>query len=240
MQISWISRQGTQRSTNNDAAAIAHQGGNTIALLVDAAEKGQNGQALAKHWATTIVAKSLQLPHPLIPEQVIALMHEEQGQLRHNYLHEIASYCFMHYDVQSTKLWVLTCGDCLTGTALQTYPDEWIYQPHTLNYQPSLAAQSELRATPDQRHLLTQCLNARRFHMPQLHATTLPAGASIQMCTDGYWLEHLEQGGDISKLDDDASVLKLETGMESINAHTDSDNLFILQSEPTGQTKDTP
>lgn len=230
MRISWISRQGTQRSTNNDAAAIAHHGENTIALLVDAAEKGQNGQRLAKHWAKVILTKSSQLPHPFSPEQVIALMHEEQGQLRHNYLHEIASYCFMHYDVNSTELWVLTCGDCLTGTALQSSPVEWIYQPHTLNYQPSLAAQSELLATPDQRHLLTQCLNARRFHTPHLHTATLHAGGSIQMCTDGYWLEHLEQGGDINKLDDDASFLKLEMGVESISTQTDSDNLFILQS----------
>jgi len=43
MQISWFSRQGRQRTTNNDDAAIARNGGNIIEILVDAAESGQNG-----------------------------------------------------------------------------------------------------------------------------------------------------------------------------------------------------
>ena len=61
MNITWTSRQGRERRSNRDAAAIGYAGSYLVAVVVDAAERvvdgllitstNNKGKRLAQYWA---------------------------------------------------------------------------------------------------------------------------------------------------------------------------------------------
>ncbi|MCP5357554.1 MAG: hypothetical protein H7A06_05390 [Pseudomonadales bacterium] len=231
MQIIWNSRQGRQRSTNNDAAAIGSKDQIVVAIMVDASSKGENGQEFACHWAKKIIERNLSLPDCLDINQLLAILRDEQKLLRYKYLHEIASYCIMHLDIESASLRVLSCGDCLTAITQDNKPIQWIYPPHKLSHEIALREQSKLAVSIESQYLLTRSLNARRFAEPACHFAKIPLGADVLLCTDGYWFEHMEQGVDTAQLNDDASMLKIAPGKASTSIQSDTENFFKIGEE---------
>lgn len=228
MRVEWTSRQGLRTRTNNDAAAVGCKGGRLLAMLVDGAERGE-GQALARHWATSIVADALMADEPPEASALVRLMQARQRELRQRYLHEVASYSCVLLDLQSLRLDVLHVGDCLAGVRQADGHIDWLTSPHTLSGQPFYSSTPQA-SDPASRHLLTRSLNARRFCTPEHLVTTLAPGAELLLCTDGYWYEHLQQGVALLQVHDDASELRLLPGAMSVIQAPGSDNLFIIAS----------
>jgi serine/threonine protein phosphatase PrpC len=226
MQVSWFSRQGRGTRTNNDAVALGFKGDFLLAMLVDAAEKGSNGQGLARHWARTIVDAALAGTQPPDCASIIRLLSEQQRELRHHYLHEIASYCCVLIDLQTCQVHILHTGDCLVGTRQPSGRLQWLITPHTLSNQP-LSPESFPAGTYG--HVLTRSLNARRFYPPAYFTTAFDPATEILLSTDGYWNEHLEQGVDLQQLQDDASLLCIAPGTAAESQKTDCDNFVIIQ-----------
>lgn len=222
MQVSWTSKQGRNRSSNNDAAAIGIGKHALVAILVDAAQSRQAGgnraRELAHHWCSAIAQLTMQQTIPLNSEHLIGLLKQEQATLRRRYLHEIASYCLAVILPESEKYQLFHCGDCLAGTiALQDDNPSvnWLHQPHTLSAQTNTMAP----AATDSSSVLTRCLNARRFHLPDTLCGTLAAGDSLVLASDGHWT-----GSD----SDDNSVLVISQGAQTIQTNTDCENFFIF------------
>lgn len=208
MNITWHSHQGQQRRSNNDAAAIGYVQHCLLAIVVDAAEKSHRGQAFARHWANTIIQKAANSEAYTSPELLIALMHQEQKQLRHQYLHDIASYCLLRMELDSGDFQLLNIGDCQAGIQHNGIVN-WLVEPHQVN-----------------QHLLTRSLNAKRFLRPDIIESTLNANDQLLLCSDGYWYEHLQEGIPEKQLADDASVLNISHGLQHLDMITDANNLF--------------
>ena len=153
MQISWISCQGKERGSNNDAAAIGRKDHYVLAMLVDAAEKG-NGQELARHWARTIITAALETTQQLDPANLISIMRTEQQQLRHGHLHAIASYCCVLVDLRQELLHIVHIGDCLVGTQRHGEAINWLIRPHNAQEQ-GIWPKAPL-PPQESRHLLTR------------------------------------------------------------------------------------
>lgn len=223
MQISWISRQGRARLSNNDAAAFGRKDQFVLAILVDAAEKG-DGQGLARHWSRNVIDAALGEMQQLSLDGLIKVMRAEQQQLRYHHLHAIASYCCVLVDVQQRLLHIAYVGDCLVGIKRHGEFIDWQNRPQNLLDQaiwPGSCSESQ-----ESRHLLTRCLNAKRFSSPDCLTTHLPADARLLLCSDGYWHDYLLSGIDLQSVTDDASVLSMEYGNPAIEQKTDCDNLW--------------
>lgn len=226
MQIHWQSRRGATRETNNDAAAVGYAGTHIVAIVVDAAAKG-DGQALAQYWARSIVTAVMRAEEPL---SLSALQHaicREQEQLRHRrFLLEKASYCCALLDLRDYLVDVLYVGDCQLGTEAEAGRPTWHTRPHTLDEQLQLQG---LPRTAEARHLRTRCLNVRRHVEPDHVPLTLVPTDQLLLCTDGYRYEGCAAAGEETKAGDDASMLTLRTGCRSLSTQSDCDNFFIFE-----------
>lgn len=221
MQIGWLSRQGKARLSNNDAAAFGRNGDYVLAILVDAAERG-DGQGLARHWSRTVVDVAVGGAQQLSPEGLVSIMRAEQQRLRQDYLHAIASYCCVLIDLQQQLIHVGHDGDCLVGLQRPGMPINWVNRPH--NLQEQAIWPGEISGINESRHLLTRSLNARRFCIPDWQMTQLPWDGRLLLCSDGYWHEHLHSGIELQSVNDDASMLSLEYGEPAIELQADCDN----------------
>lgn len=221
MQISWCSRQGKARSSNNDAAAIGRKDHYVVAMLVDAAEKG-DGQALAQHWSHTVIERALGQTEQLSLAVLISIMRAEHQQLRQHHLHAIASYCCVLVDLQQQLLHVAHVGDCLAGLVQPAKAITWLNRPH--NLQEQVIWQGMAPESKESRHLLTRFLNAKRFHAPDCLTTHLAPDSQLLLCSDGYWSEHLSSQVELQNVDDDASALSLRYGEPSIELRSDCEN----------------
>lgn len=221
MQIGWTSHKGKERLSNNDAAALGRKGNYVLAMIVDAAERG-DGQGLARHWSRTVIELALGESQQLSLAGLAGIMRAEQRRLRQNHLHAIASYCCVLIDLSQQLLHVANVGDCLTGVQLPGASINWLNRPQNLHNQAIWP--EDARQIEESRHLLTRSLNAKRFHAPHCLTTNLPRNARLLLCTDGYWHEHLQSDSDLQSSKDDASVLSLENGEPTIELRSDCDN----------------
>lgn len=221
MRIGWTSRQGRARVGNNDAAALGRKDHYVLAMLVDAAEKG-NGQGLARHWSRTVINAALGDAQQLNPAGLVGIMRAEQKQLRQHHLHAIASYSCVLVDLQQQLFHIAHIGDCQVGIQRPGEAINWLNRPH--NLQDQVIWQGAASVTQESRHLLTRSLNARRFCAPDCFSADLPLDARLLLCSDGYWHEHLHLGLDLPSIKDDASVLSLEHGEPAIKLQSDCDN----------------
>lgn len=137
MQASWFSRQGGERTSNSDAAAVGQQDQCLLAVLVDGAEKGPRGAELARHWAD-VVLQALSGAPARSPVAIHADLKQEQAQLRHRFLRDIASYCMVSLDLETLAVQVWHCGDCRVGL-LHRAETRWLTTPHILARQPGLS-----------------------------------------------------------------------------------------------------
>ncbi|MDI9780675.1 hypothetical protein QM325_23235 [Pseudomonas putida] len=220
MQIGWISRKGKTSLRNSDAAAYGRKDHFVLAMLVDAAEKG-DGQDFARHWCRVVIDAALGASQQLSLEGLVGIMRAEQQYLRQQHLHAIASYCCVLVDQQQQLLHVAHVGDCLAGIQPLGAPINWLNRPHNLQDQPIW---SKSPRTAESRHLLTRSLNAKRFCAPDCLTTQLSPDARLLICSDGYWHEHLHTGVDLHCVNDDASMLRIAPGEPAIELQSDCDN----------------
>lgn len=226
MQARWFSQQGRERARNSDAAALGQLDQHLLAVLVDGAEKGPRGAELAGHWAG-VVLQALSEASARSPAAVHACLKQEQAQLRHGFLRDIASYCMVSLDLKTLAAQVWHCGDCRVGLRLQT-ETRWLTTPHILASQPGLPPPRSSEEQDRHEQQLTRCLNAKRFSAPEHQVFSLHQGQALLLGTDGYWQEHLEAGIPLHCLRDDASLLTLPVGsgpLDQINQASDADNL---------------
>ena len=224
MQIDWSSQQGRRTRSNNDAAAVGHKGHHFLAILVDAAEKG-NGQALARYWAQIIVRNALSADKPPSTTSLIDVMRAKQRKLRYQHLHAIASYCCALVDLQQQQLYLLHVGDCRAGIRQDSGHIDWLTRPHDLSQQAIWPA--SYTEASQYRNILTRSLNAKHFYEPECQDIPLPAAASLVLCSDGYWSEHLQLGIALQDVEDDTSILAMKPNMPA-GVSMNSDGLFII------------
>jgi len=223
MYWQWVTRQGNERSTNNDAVGIVDTEAFFFTIIVDAAEKGDKGSMLATYWAQTI-AKSVSKITAPSTDTIIDLMKEKQAVLRHDFLHEIASYTAILYDKNNNEGHALVCGDCRLG--LQQAGDvTWLTNVQTLANADGIEFGPQ-HVKSQARHTLTRSLNAKRFTQPNIQKISLPKEAVWLLCTDGYWAEHLGEKKQWSSLADDASCLKIAHHKLPTEQKNKADNCF--------------
>ena len=208
MNITWQSQRGNQRRSNCDAVAIEYTKNYLLVMFVDAAEKSLSSQKFSQYWASSIIHQAADLTDHS-PELLLDIMHQQQKQLRHQYLHEVASYCLLRLELNSGNFQLMSTGDCKAGVQ-EKGPIRWLTIPHRANH-----------------NLLTRSLNAKRFLLPDIIESTLETGANLLLCSDGYWSEHLQQKTPFKQLTDDASVLKLAYGKRNLSVTSDTDNLIV-------------
>lgn len=223
-QIDWSSHQGRRTRSNNDAAAVGRKGHYLLAMLVDAAEKG-DGQALARHWAQIIVRNALAANEPPSTASLIDVMRVEQHKLRHQHLHAVASYCCALVDLRLEQLHLLHVGDCRAGIRQNSGHIDWLTRPHDLSQQPIWPA--SYAEASQYRHMLTRSLNAKRFYVPECQNIPFSTDTSLVLCSDGYWYEHQQLGVALQEVDDDTSILALQPNKPA-PAPTISEGLFII------------
>ncbi|MCH4562332.1 hypothetical protein MKP05_04190 [Halomonas sp. EGI 63088] len=177
MRARWFSQQGRDRARNSDAAAVGQLDQHLLAVLVDGAEKGPRGAELAGHWAE-VVLQALAEASARSPTAVHACLKQEQAQLRHGFLRDIASYCMVSLDLKTLAAQVWHCGDCRVGLRLQT-ETRWLTTPHILAQQPGLPSSRSSQEQDRQEHQLTRCLNAKRFRAPDYHVFWLQQGQTV-------------------------------------------------------------
>lgn len=250
MNITWTSQRGLQRSNNSDAAAVAYAQNYLIAVVVDAAELvcagrliagvNEQGVRLASYWADTCVTAILANHAYSCERTLVDVLRQQQKALKHNYLHDIASYGVLILDTTSREFnWWFT-GDCRLGIETDAGELSWQGVPHRVENAPLLKNKYQSQSQvvhPDERlaarHTLTQSLKARRFTPPEpLHAG-MSCNDIIHIATDGYWSEHLADGTPMALLDDDASLLSIKFGEYGLSQTTDTPNfLSLIESEP--------
>lgn len=234
MLITWVSRKGLKRLKNNDAVALYENDEIFIAIAVDAAEKNNisHKSGLAKYWANEVIAEckfridSTSMLKIDINE-IVAILREKQKNLRHSYLHETASYVVVFLDKKLQVVTTLHCGDCLFGSQKNAPSISWLIKPHNTHQQhiQLLAAGCQCYSHAYSRFTLTRHLNARRFYTPELNKFPITDMEEIVLSTDGYWAEHIGECIVWEKLEDDASVLRINLSEEkTLDIQSDCEN----------------
>lgn len=222
MHVTWQSRQGVGRSSNNDAAAVGYTEYGVMAVVVDAAEDG-DGAAFAQHWARSIVIATQESSSPLDGDSLRALINAEQDRLRSKFSIEKAAYCCVFVDLRVLQMEVLYAGDCQLGILKTDESVTWITVPHTLSRQAELLG---ISAPVDARHVLTRCLKVHRAHVPESCSVTYAQPDRLIVCTDGHWYKSHAAQDAIADGSDDASVLTLQFGGRTQYVESDCENFF--------------
>ena len=224
MNWQWRSRQGNDRKTNNDAAALISKEQFLFAIIVDAAETTEKGAQLAQFWADETAKKLAVFDMPSC-EQVITIMQENQKTLREDFLCEIAAYSALLLHHQTRTAWGFNCGDCCLGIH-RSGGVIWQPKPHIRATATGAEFQAQ-DASHATRHTLTRCLNAKRFSAPDIQQLDWQDGDHWVLASDGYWVDHITQKIPWESLDDDASYMNIaETSFGPQPQHND-DNCFV-------------
>ncbi|WP_299773942.1 hypothetical protein [uncultured Pseudoteredinibacter sp.] len=240
MNITWTSKQGSKRKLNSDAVAIAYVEQYLIAIIVDAAERefdgrlligiNDKGKRLAQHWADSCLCDIVSHVAYTDENVLIDILRSAQSQLRKHYLHDIASYGLLILNRDSYQFdWWFT-GDCRVGTYQDQCEINWLNTPHRLVNQTFINGQNSHKTEGNasvQNQLLTRSLNAKRFSAPEKVSSCLDSTQGLVLATDGYWCEHLFQGGNLDDLEDDASRLMMSQGNMILKNEADTPNLFV-------------
>jgi len=206
MYCQWNSRKGNERKFNSDAVGVINGTTFFFAIVVDAVEKTDKSNQFACYWAETIASSVLSTGACPATEDLLNIMRNTQKQLRHQFLHETASYIAIIYNKNTQESQVLVCGDCRLG--LVSSDTKWLTKTHTLltTFDDSLG---DVKKDLMTRHTLTHSLNAKRFVQPEIITVDAPQDGEWVLCTDGYWAEHIEEETTWEQLRDDASCLTI-------------------------------
>ncbi|HED6242077.1 TPA: hypothetical protein R5X36_004250 [Enterobacter sichuanensis] len=215
MVIEWNSQTGSQRTCNHDSAACFVYDEYLVAIIVDAAEKGSQGQAFSCYWSqkvlTLLKKNSSQLQNP---DAVISCLKTVHLTLRKTFLKEVASYSIVIIDRISRNGYLITAGDCRVRLN-----DTWLNAPHRLSaFLPQLYEQTS--------STLTRRLVVRRFSQPEVIPFVWPPEERLMLCSDGFW----ECEGTNKQGEDDCSFLRITESQETlaITSCSDTENFFCL------------
>lgn len=228
MYWQWNSRKGNERQSNNDAVAVINGKTFFFAMLVDAVEKSDKSNQFACFWAKTIVSSILSMGTHPSTEDLLNIMRNTQKHLRHQFLHETASYTALIYNKMSQEAQVIACGDCRLGVDVSGGIN-WLTKIHTLMtaFDYSLG---DVKKDLMTRHTLTHTLNARRFIQPEIVSINGLKNEQWLLCSDGYWAEHLDENISWEQLQDDASCLTISMNKLSTQQdNSDCENYFFLE-----------
>lgn len=228
--VQWTSQRGRGCADNRDQGGCVLAERFDVGVVVDASQQGKHGQALARELVAEVLAAAQGECVP-DPDQLCEALRVFHAQSRFLYLHETASYALAMRS-RAGAVWALVCGDCRVGLMVPgggTEPVLWLSPVHTLANALGQTFDGQHARLP-QRHLLTRCWNAKRFHQPELlHFEA--GGHTLCLATDGFWLEHDGLGVLWAALDDAASCLQLgATDVQSAAAPgvaSDHDNFQI-------------
>jgi len=226
MDIDWLSRRGNTRQSNNDAVAVGIRNNKLVIVIMDAAEKGTNPSAFSEHWVTSLAHTFLsKLDLHSEPEATHRLKEKHKALKEQNFRLEVASFCLAEINLNTLKGNILWLGDCRIGTST-AHKVQWVNKPHNLINQHQITAiPNELRNP----HLLTRSLKARRFQQPDFLNFSLEKQDELQLSTDGYWREHLEDNTPLENCEDDASRLTVRNIKSKSIKHTNEAlNLFLI------------
>ncbi|MDE8742613.1 hypothetical protein PZA22_08100 [Pectobacterium polaris] len=230
MHLTWRSRQGLGRVSNNDAVALYQNDLVFLAILVDSAEKNGELRQLnfSKYWSDMVMTGCVKYINSspklkIASDEIINLMKEGQKSLRRSYLHDKASYIIILLDKHESILTVLHCGDCLLGEYQDNGLISWLVEPHNVYQQhKNLPTENGLPyPLENTRFILTRSLNAKRFSQPEINRFCVSGMAPLLLSTDGYWAEHITDGVSWDHLEDDASALIIDfsaVGVMQINS----------------------
>lgn len=223
MELSWNSKRGTHRKTNNDFLGVLNHKNYCVCLLLDASSKTEESSKFSQEWVSSFIRRLS--AHEYLSDEIIThVLQVNHESFRRRYLFEIASYACVYIDKYKPKAFALVVGDCRVGNTDRSMQNIiWRTQVHTL----ANATGEELTVDAlkkRERNVLTRALNARRFEKPELSKFSIES--DLVLATDGFWVPYELQ--DNARLDDESYlVIKFEQ-KEFIFSPIDSENFFIL------------
>lgn len=224
MRIDWFSQTGSDRANNCDAACYGLLEQAIAIAIVDAAES-EKAQEFASYWAKTLVAAANTSGYSKDSSGLLNELENAQAELRHTFLHEIASYAMAVIHPQSGEGALLSAGDCLVGISAKSAVDlesvSWLNPPHTADRQMSQMGELPSPASGIE-HVLTRSINAKRFVAPDITGFSIREGQKLVMASDGCWREPAS-----SEESDDSSRLSLtwKDGRLEVHQTSDTENL---------------
>lgn len=223
MKINWFSRKGFDRVENRDAAGVIDSQVAFLGLIVDGGTKGPKGAAFVKTWITEAL-NDMAAHAELTVDQALRSMRQALIAIRFKYPAETACYTalLLRHDIQ--KAWSLTCGDCRLGFEPEGEELGWLTPVHTVE-QYLNGTLSRDSSSLDVRHIVTRCLNTRRFREPEIIELQYSKKGQWLLASDGYWTE--VDGECLPRVfDDDVSFLRIGESLRCSTIDSDVDNLF--------------
>ncbi len=222
----WHSQKGAERRENRDACGLFANTTTSFAVIMDASEKGENGQAFNAQWSKFLIEALGRYASGPTSEHVLEEMRRAQITLRPPaFLLETACFCALLIRHDLERMWIFACGDCRIGVERDEQNVDWLSPVHSMANMYGEAFTIE-HAVSDERHRVTRCLKARSFAMPDVLEVQFEPASTWRLATDGYWVDQLIGDLDKTPFDDDRSLLRLGRSLEPMCA-TDSDNVFV-------------
>lgn len=223
MRIDWFSQTGSDRAKNCDAGCYGMTE-QTIALaIVDAAES-EKAQEFSRYWAETLVTAASTFGYSKDASRIFSELANTQSELRHQFLHAIASYALVVIHFPTGEGVMLSAGDCLVGISADNSIDlggvDWLNSPHTADRQMSEMGEVP-RLESGIEHVLTRSINAKRFVPPEITSFLISEGQRLILATDGCWREPLREAN--GQKSDDSSALSLTWTVGDLTVHQESD-----------------
>ncbi|WP_454753815.1 hypothetical protein [Cupriavidus necator] len=222
----WTSKKGPSRAENRDAGGLLQNNQMTLAVVVDASERGPHGAMFGRLWIKNLFIRATDFVEPNATALVQAMEHAH-AMLRSAYPSEVAAYSALLLRHDLGTGWALGCGDCRVGKADSADSIDWLTPVHTVANMTGAPFTAEHAGMPE-RHTLTRSLKAKRFVSPDVTVVDLSSNQQWVLSTDGYWIEHLMTGTPRDELSDDASCLYLTATADHSCADTDCDNWQLI------------
>ncbi len=223
---SWTSRKGQERLDNRDAGGLFVSTQSTLAIVLDASERGPHGAYFAQHWVRHVLDAAAALADATA-ERLIELMRAAHRDLRMQYPAEVACYGALLVRHDLHRAWALNCGDCRIGVRQSGMAIEWLTPVHTIaNMQGELFTVEHARS--EERHVVTRVLNAKRFVLPDIVELSISTTARYVLATDGYWIEDMLATRPELHGTDDASVMILTFPPATSSMQADCDNWYVI------------
>lgn len=227
MLLSWNSKKGVDRKTNNDFLGVLNDKNHCVCFLFDAASRTEKSNKFCKNWVLefiTLLAKYKSLSS----EVIIKVLQDNHESLRRQYVSEIASYTCVYLNKQTAEVLSLGVGDCRVGNTSHLMDGiKWKTQVHTLANILGQDVTVDI-LNQNERNILTRSLNARRFETPELKSFS--RDNAVILATDGYWVDYENQNNSGS---DDASYLMIEFCQTDFQFESNSSaqNFYVLDLE---------
>jgi serine/threonine protein phosphatase PrpC len=226
--LHWFSQKGLSRKQNNDACSVFSSSSHILALIGDASERGLRGAEYIEQWMRFVVDAAANADTPTY-QLVLQKMQQGQGILRQHFPTERACYGALFIDNHTKAAWAFSCGDCRVGLQMGNGEFKWMTPVHSMANWRGNEFTAE-HTILESRHSATRTLNSRRFELPEIVEVEYNSSATWVLATDGYWIEQQIQKIPISKLEDDASFLKISADTSGWLNHADRKNWYHITS----------